>query len=517
MAQDPDVAGARLDRVEHAVESAPAAEPVDARGSALGVAPEIDQIADAGLVLGRLDHGAAGQRRVNPRGRDTVQGDPAADERRDRRVAAERDGTRHDGVEVVTESLRADVAEEVHGARVHLVEEPGQTRQRLPHPLQRQLGHALQLDRALGREVLIPVGAPDEIPVRPRLGEEQIRLGALGAARQELGLVLPQHEVVGHRVEIGAEREPRVDLPVVLGAAQSASVTGRHTLVHEEPAERAALVARDHVPVLGRAADAPSRVGVEAQGRVLAVGDRPVERDLGEDSLARGGAELRRQEARLTLATDGRREEREVRDQRHVLQPEGGVGAVDEVLEVGGARADAERPRRRVVVTGGEDAAPHPVDALAEPLQTLAHDPVVGRGPRLALVHHAGPGLDVVVDPLAGEPVLAVVEDHPALRGRVAGRAVDLDAVGEQTGRPLGQLGVAARHHEVVGADLLDPVGHHRDFAAGGQDRRGGRRCLRGGHAVSQEGAREEEDRRPESRHEKRSPMLSAPRSSEQG
>ena len=88
----------------------------------------------------------------------------------------------------------------------------------------------------------------------------------------------------------------------------------------------------------------------------------------------------------------------------------------------------------------------------------------------------AGAGLDVVVDALAGEAVLAVVEDHVALRGGVAGRAVDLDPVGEEPRRPAGDLDAAGRDRQVVASDLLDAVGEDRDVAPRRPHRdRGGR------------------------------------------
>ena len=50
----------------------------------------------------------------------------------------------------------------------------------------------------------------------------------------------------------------------------------------------------------------------------------------------------------------------------------------------------------------------------------------------LALVDDAGAGLDVEVHPLAGEPLVAVVESDAAGGDGVAGRAVELDPVGEK-------------------------------------------------------------------------------------
>src|SRR5262249_34537844 len=60
----------------------------------------------------------------------------------------------------------------------------------------------------------------------------------------------------------------------------------------------------------------------------------------------------------------------------------------------------------------------------------------------------------------------AVVEDRAPDRDRVAGLAIDLDAVGEQAALAAGDLDVAGSHQEVVGSDLLEAIGHDGDLAA---------------------------------------------------
>src|SRR5207302_10827597 len=128
--------------------------------------------------------------------------------------------------------------------------------------------------------------------------------------------IVSEDEVSGHTVEIGAWRQPRRALPVVLGAPEAPELALLEDLIHEKPVELASLVLRDDVPIFGRSPDAPLLVGGEGCGGVLAVRDRPEERDLREESLPGGGAELRGEKPRLALAPDGRREEGKVRDDR---------------------------------------------------------------------------------------------------------------------------------------------------------------------------------------------------------
>src|SRR5207244_12048896 len=112
------------------------------------------------------------------------------------------------------------------------------------------------------------------------------------------------------------------------------------------------------------------------------------------------------------LASDRRSKEREERDQRDVLGPEGGVRPVDQLVEIRGARAEAEGPRGRpVVLARREDPAAHAVDLLPHALQALAPDPAQGRHADPAAVDDAGAGVDVVLAAVARQLVVAVDED----------------------------------------------------------------------------------------------------------
>ena len=97
---DLDVVHARLDRVEQPVEACPAAHLVHARSAALDIAPELDQFADAWLVLGVFDlHNPSRQRRVDSGDGRAVRGDTPPGEGRHRR-ARERDRPQDNGMHV---------------------------------------------------------------------------------------------------------------------------------------------------------------------------------------------------------------------------------------------------------------------------------------------------------------------------------------------------------------------------------------------------------------------------------
>jgi hypothetical protein len=224
---------------------------------------------------------------------------------------------------------------------------------------------------------------------------------------------------------------------------------------------------------------APLAVEERRDGRVPAVVDRPEEWRLRVEALAARVPDLREQEPGLPLAADGRREERKERNERDVLHPERGAGTVEVVVEVGGGAIEVERPRGRVVLARREHALANAVDALAQPLHRLARDVVVRLGLRIGLIDDAGAGPEVVFDALPGELVLAVVEDHTALGHRLARRAIELHPVGHEACAAAGDLHVAGRDHAVLGADLLQLVGHDGDVTAGGPDRHRRRRRRR--------------------------------------
>jgi len=258
--------------------------------------------------------------------------------------------------------------------------------------------------------------------------------------------------------------------------AQGADEARIVTFLQEKALEVAAVVRALDVSEFGPQAGAPLGVEQRRDGRVLAVVDGPEERRLRVEALVARVSELRKEEPRLALAADGRREERKERNERNVLHPERGAGAVEVVVQVGRGAVEVKRPGGRVVLTRREHALANAVDALAEPLHRLAGDVVVRLGPRIGLIDDAGAGPEVVFDALPGELVLAVVEDHTPLGDRLAGRTIELHPVGHEPRAPPGDLHVARRDHAVVGADLLQLVGHDGDVTAGGPDRH---RCRR--------------------------------------
>src|SRR5216117_2626036 len=98
--------------------------------------------------------------------------------------------------------------------------------------------------------------SPGTISDRPRLRDEEIGLGAQRGALVELGRVVLQDDVVGHGVEVGAQREPGHDLPLVLDAPVAPNLPALERFVDAESAHGAALLLRDDVPVLGGASEA---------------------------------------------------------------------------------------------------------------------------------------------------------------------------------------------------------------------------------------------------------------------
>src|SRR5256712_6451124 len=269
-------------------------------------------------------------------------------ERRQGGVAGERDRPREPGPQVGPRAVGAELAVEVNGARIDLVEDAGESRERLPHPLDRQLGEPLELDRVRCGEVLVDEDAAHEVPVLQGPREGHVRLGSLCRPPLERVFVEPEHAVVGHAVEVRTEQELGRDLPAVLEPPPTPVVVVLHALVHPEPTEAAALPLREDVPGLRRAADATTLEEVESEGGVLTVRDRPEKRNLGEEPAPARRPEHGRQEAGLALAPNRRGEEREERHQRDTLGPEARVRPVDQGLEVPRGPAEAERPRGRL-------------------------------------------------------------------------------------------------------------------------------------------------------------------------
>src|SRR5205085_17472 len=151
-------------------------------------------------------------------------------------------------------------------------------------------------------------------------------------------------------------------------------------------------------------------------------------------------AEFREEESGLPLAADRRGEDRQKRNEWNLADPERGVRAIDELVEVDGGRAEVHRPIGRIVLARREDALLDAIDTLAEPFHALAGHPVVGRAAGLTLVHDAGARIDVVLDPLSRQLILTVVEDDAALRHRIARGPVELDPIGHQSRGALREL-----------------------------------------------------------------------------
>ena len=87
--ENPDVVGPRLDRVEHALEAPHAVGREHSRGARLGVGPELGELAHPVAGGGALDEDVVHEARVGHRA--VVVGQAPAGERRQRRVARERD------------------------------------------------------------------------------------------------------------------------------------------------------------------------------------------------------------------------------------------------------------------------------------------------------------------------------------------------------------------------------------------------------------------------------------------
>src|SRR5262245_51987043 len=129
---------------------------------------------------------------------------------------------------------------------------------------------------------------------------------------------------------------------------------------------------------------------------------------------------------------------------------------------------------------------------------------VVRRHEHVAPVDDPGAGVEVEVDPLPHEPVLAVEEDGLALGHGLARGPVDLHAIGHEPVGSPGDLDISRGQEEVrVAPDLLDAVRDDGRLTAGaGQGQRRGLWLLSGrrrGSDEAREGDREEGDRAPAS------------------
>src|SRR5206468_12631391 len=124
--------------------------------------------------------------------------------------------------------------------------------------------------------------------------------------------------------------------------------------LHEEATEPPPLVGGQELAVLGVETLTEARIEQRADRRVLAVVDGPEARELAVCPFARRVAELRKEEPGLPLAADGGGEKRKVGNERHGAHPERGVRPVDELVEVGGSRAEVHRPVGRIVLARRE-------------------------------------------------------------------------------------------------------------------------------------------------------------------
>ena len=177
LADDANVVHARLDRVQERVEARRAADGVDACGAGLEVGAELGELPDARGVVGVLDQDVV--RDPDAPDRPVVGGHAPAGERRHGGVPRERDRPRQPRPQVGPRAVGAELTVEVDGARVDLVEEAGESRERLPHALDRQLGQPLELDRVRRREVLVDEDAAHDVPVLQRPREGHVGLGPL--------------------------------------------------------------------------------------------------------------------------------------------------------------------------------------------------------------------------------------------------------------------------------------------------------------------------------------------------
>ncbi len=169
----------------------------------------------------------------------------------------------------------------------------------------------------------------------------------------------------------------------------------------------------------------------------------------------------------MAVLAEARREEGDERDQRDLPDPERRVGPPHVVVQVGRGRAEADRPRRGLVLARREDAAGDAVGLVPEPLHAVPAEEEVGLRGGLRLEDHAGGRSQVVLDPLARQTVASVEEDHPAGGDGLAGLGVDLDPVGLEADVPLLDLDGSLGDQELLPIEVLDAVGVDGDRGPG--------------------------------------------------
>ncbi len=162
------------------------------------------------------------------------------------------------------------------------------------------------------------------------------------------------------------------------------------------------------------------------------------------------------------------------------------------VVEIRRRVGGAKRPCGGVVLAGREDAPANAVQALAEPFHPLPAQSVVGSRTRLSVGDDAGTGPVVVVDAIAREPIVTIVEDDTAHGCHVARLAIDLGPVGDQARVAAGDFHVARGHDQIVRSELLYAVCHDRDLPLRRRDRDRG--LPEGGLAPGQYGQPDQQD-----------------------
>ena len=367
-------------------------------------------------------------------------------------------------------AVGTDVAHEVVVGGLHLEEQPGQPGHGLLEGAEPQLGEALQLDRLVGREVLVEEQPAEEVPLLPALGEGDVRFEALRAPLVERVGEFAEELVVADAGDVRLEDQPRGDDLLVPEARDPALVIvlRRLFLVLEvEPVELAPRPLGPDVAVRRAESGAALLEVRRRQRQVLAVGQHEVDRLPDEEPLVVAAPEGRREEPAVTVLAQARREERDEGDERHLPDPERGVGPPHVVVEIGRGLAEPDGPRRGLVLARREDPARDAVGLVPEPFHAVSAEEEVRLGGGLRLVDDAGGRPEVVLDPLAGEPVAAVEQDHAAGRDGLAGLGVDLHAVGLEAHVPLLDLDVPLGEEELLAVQILDAVRVHRDRGAG--------------------------------------------------
>jgi hypothetical protein len=380
-----------------------------------------------------------------------------------------RERVRDPGQQVEALPLGADLAHEVVVRAVQLEQKPGQPRERLLEGVQAELGEPVELDRLLGREVLVEEQPAEEVPLLPALRQGDVRLEALPAPLVERVAELAEEVVVADAGDVGPEDHPRRDDLLVPEARDPAVgvVVSRLLVVEVEPVELSPRALRPHVAIRRPEAE-PALLEVGGRHRqVLAVAEDEVDRLPDEEALLVAAAERRGQEPGVPVLAEARREEGDERDERDPPDPERRVGAPHVVVEVRGGGPEAHRPGRGLVLAGREDAARDAVGLVAEPLHAVAAEEEVRLGGRLRLVHDARRRPQVVLDPLAGQPIPAVEQHHPPGRDGLARLGVDLDPVGLQAHVALLDLDVALGDQELLAVQPLDTIGVDGDRGAG--------------------------------------------------